>query len=63
MSGTHQLWVCIDDVNLLGKKINIVEESTYSFISASKEVGPEENAKKTNSTFMSCEHSAVQNQT
>jgi hypothetical protein len=30
---------------------------------ASKEAGPEENAKKTNSTFMFREQSAAQNQT
>jgi hypothetical protein len=51
----HKLWVCRDDVNLLGKKINIVEESTGTLLAATKEVGPDGSAKKTNTTFISYE--------
>jgi hypothetical protein len=62
LNGTHKLLVCIDDVNLLGKKINIVEESTGTLLAATEEVGPDGNAKKTNSTFTSYEHNGGHNQ-
>jgi hypothetical protein len=46
--GTHQLLVYADDVNLLGDKLDITEESTKALIEAtsSKEVGLDVNTEK-----------------
>jgi hypothetical protein len=49
----HQLLVYADDVNLLGKTINIIT-STEALSDTIKEVGPEVNAEKTKYTFTSC---------
>jgi hypothetical protein len=46
LSGTHQVLVYADDVNLLGDNINTVKKNTETLIDASKIVGLEVNAEK-----------------
>jgi hypothetical protein len=43
LSGTHQLLVYADDVNLLGGNINTMNKNAETLIAASKEVGLEVN--------------------
>jgi hypothetical protein len=47
LNGTHQLFVCADDVNLLGDDIDAIQENTQTLIDAGKEVGLEVNTEKT----------------
>jgi hypothetical protein len=47
LSGTHQLLVYADDVNLLGDKIDTIEKNTQTLIDAIKEVVLEVNTEKT----------------
>jgi hypothetical protein len=47
LNRTHQLLVFFDDINLLGKNIDIIRKTTETVIDASKEVGVEVNAKRT----------------
>jgi hypothetical protein len=53
LNGTHQLLVCVDDVNLLGDSINIIEENIESLLEANRDVGLEINAEKTKYVIMS----------
>jgi hypothetical protein len=62
LNGTHQLLVCVDDVNLLGDSINTVKENIESFIEASRDIGLEINAKKMKYMIMSCHQNSGQNQ-
>jgi hypothetical protein len=48
LNGTHHLLVYVDDVNLLGDNIGTIKKNTDVLIVASKEVGLEANAEKTN---------------
>ena len=41
LTGTHQLLVYADDVNIVGGSIHTVKENTESLIVASKEIGKE----------------------
>jgi hypothetical protein len=47
LSGTHQLLVYADAVNLLGDNINTITKSTEALVHASKEDDVEVNAEKT----------------
>ena len=47
LSGTHQLLVYADDVNILGESIHTVKENAEALIVASKEIRVEVNADKT----------------
>jgi hypothetical protein len=45
LSGTYQLLVYVDDVNLLGDSVNIIKENTKSLLEANRDVGLEINAE------------------
>jgi hypothetical protein len=47
LSGTHQLLVYADDVNILGGSIHTLRKSTDALLITSKEIGLEVNAEKT----------------
>jgi hypothetical protein len=47
LNGTHQLLAYADDVNLFGHNTDIINKNTETLIDASKEVGLEINADKT----------------
>jgi hypothetical protein len=42
--GTHQLFACADDVNVLGEDINTMKKNTKALLDDSKEFGLEVNA-------------------
>jgi hypothetical protein len=46
LNGTHQLLVCVDEVNLLCETINIIKKNTEALLNASKKVGPQVNTEK-----------------
>ena len=54
LSGTHQLLVYADDVNVLGGKVHNIKEKTESLIVTSKEIGLEVNTDKTKYSTWSC---------
>jgi hypothetical protein len=53
LNGIHQLLVYADDVNLLGKNINISNGNMVARFDTSKEGGLEVNVQKTYYIFMS----------
>jgi hypothetical protein len=53
LNGTHQLFVCADDIYLLGSSINTKMGNTESLLEANMDVGPEVNAEKTTYMIMS----------
>ena len=60
INGTHQLLVYADDVNILGGSIHTIRKNTEALIIASKEIGLEVNAEKTNYMVMSRDQNAGQ---
>jgi len=53
LSGTHQLLVYVEDVNILGGSVRTIKENTETLVVASKEIGVEVNADKTKYMVMS----------
>jgi hypothetical protein len=47
LSGTRQPLVCVNDVNLLGENINIINKSTENLLVVRKEVSLEAKAETT----------------
>jgi hypothetical protein len=54
LKGTHQLLAYADDVNIMGKNIDIIKKNTEALLDSSKEVGLEVNPEKTKYMLMSC---------
>jgi hypothetical protein len=61
VTGTHQLLVYDDDVNLLGDYIDTIKKNTQTLIDASKVVGLEVNAEKTKYMLLSYHQNEGQN--
>jgi hypothetical protein len=62
LNGTHQLLVYADDVNLLSDSINTKKENKETLLEASKDIGLEINAEKTEYMIMSCHPNLGQNE-
>src|SRR5215470_9158136 len=61
LSGTHQLLVYADDVNIVGGSILSIKKNAEDLVIASKEIGLEVNAEKTEYMVMSRNQNARQN--
>jgi hypothetical protein len=61
LSGTPQLPVYADDVNILGGNISSIRKNTETLLQAVKEVGLEVNTEKTKYMFMCFHQNAGQN--
>ena len=58
LNGTHQFLVYADDVNILGGSVHTIKEKAEALVVASKEIGLEVNADKTNYMVMSRDQNA-----
>jgi hypothetical protein len=61
LNGTHQLLGYADDVNILAGSVHTIEKNTEALVVASKEIGLEVNAEKTNYMVMSRDLNAGRN--
>jgi hypothetical protein len=61
LSGTYQLLVYADDVNLLGNHIDTIKKNRETLIDASKEVGIEVNTETTKYLLLSRRQNAGKN--
>jgi hypothetical protein len=62
LDGTHQLLVYANDINLLVDSVNTIKENTETLLEASRDIGLEINAGKTNYMIMSRHQISGQNQ-
>ena len=62
LSGTYQLLVYADDVNIWGGSFRTMKENTDALIAAGKEIGLEVNAGKNKYMIMSRDQNAGRNQ-
>ena len=53
LNGAYQLLVYVDDVNILGGSVHMINENVETLVVASKEIGLEVNAGKTMYMVMS----------
>jgi len=60
LTGTHQLFVYADDVNILGGSMHTVKKITEALVVASNEIGLKVNSDKTKYMVMSGDQKAVQ---
>jgi hypothetical protein len=61
LTGTHQLLVYADDVNILGGSVYAIKKSTEALVVASQEIGLEVNAEKTKYMVISRNQNSEQN--
>jgi len=54
LSGTHQLLAYADDVNILGGNIHTLKENAEALVAATREIGLEVSADKTNYSTWPC---------
>jgi len=47
LNGTHQLFICADNVNMLGRNIITIKRNTEALLVAGKEDGLKTNTEKT----------------
>jgi len=62
LNGTHQLLVYADDVNILGGRVQTIQENAEGLVVTSKETGLELNADKTKYMVMSRDQNAGRSQ-
>ena len=61
LNGTHQLLAYTDDVNILGGSIHTLKENAEALLAATREIGLEVSADKTNYMVMSRDQNAGPN--
>jgi len=62
LNGTHQLLLCADDANILGRSTRTMKKNIDALVVASKEIDPEVHAEKTKYMDMSSDQDTSQNQ-
>jgi len=62
LNGTHQLLLCADDANILGRSTHTMKKNMEALVVASKETDPEVHAEKTKYMDMSSDQDTSQNQ-